>query len=194
MDYEKLYKEALERAKIFKQNWEGIEINSDLALKELKEIFPELSESEEDKLRKEVLSIVKSYRECCIEEGNHRFDDCIAWLEKQKQDEPTPKFKIGDIIHKIGEEVIYPITVEKIEDGYYIGNNNKCFVNVKFQDSYKQLVKKEPAAWSEEDSIRLNQAIYVLHTQGYTDVENWLKNLNPQKINVESEQKSLLED
>ena len=38
---------------------------------------------EDERIRKEIISIVKSYRECCITEGNHRFDDCIAWLEKQ---------------------------------------------------------------------------------------------------------------
>lgn len=46
-------------------------------------IFPELKESEDERIRKEIISIVKSYRECCITKGNHRFDDCIAWLEKQ---------------------------------------------------------------------------------------------------------------
>ena len=46
-------------------------------------LIPELAESEDERIRKEIISIVKSYRDSCITEGNHRFDNCIAWLEKQ---------------------------------------------------------------------------------------------------------------
>lgn len=73
----KAYDEAVRKAKeIIKNNSE------DKASMEY--IFPELKESEDERIIKEIISIVKSYRECCITEGNHRFDDCIAWLEKQK--------------------------------------------------------------------------------------------------------------
>ena len=42
------------------------------------------------------------------------------------------------------------------------------------------------AAWSDEDLKRLNQVIYVCHSLGYTDVENWLKSRYRQKFsNVE---------
>lgn len=51
----------------------------------LEHIFPELKESDYEQLRKEIISIVKTYRENCITEGNHRFDDCLAWLEKQSE-------------------------------------------------------------------------------------------------------------
>ena len=46
-------------------------------------IVPKLAESEDENIIKEIISIVKSYRESCITEGNHRFDNCLAWLEKR---------------------------------------------------------------------------------------------------------------
>ena len=78
MDYEKKYKNAL--------NWiESIYpfMSSEQQI-EAEGVFPELAESEDERIRKELISIVKPYRENCITEGNHRFDDCLAWLDKQK--------------------------------------------------------------------------------------------------------------
>ena len=78
MDYKQKYKEALERAS--KYNFNGAkQVVKDLVTY----IFPELAESEDERVIKEIISIVKSYRENCITEGNHRFDNCISWLEKQ---------------------------------------------------------------------------------------------------------------
>lgn len=222
MDYEKKYKEALERAKIFSQRWEGIEINSELALKELKEIFPECSESggesKDESIRKFLIKTIEQVPNDSLLWETMDKSSVLTWLEK-----PIPKFRVGDTICMISEEVPYPRTIEKIENGNYIYDNGKGFINLKFQDNY-ELFKQEPilnqssaeklklmkkcvhlafkqgyksglttanaewehkTTWGEENTIRLNQAIYVLHQQGYSDVENWLKSLNPQKINVE---------
>lgn len=55
----------------------------------LHSLIPELTESEDERIRKEIVSIVQSYRDSCISEGTHRFDDCLAWLEKQKHTAPN---------------------------------------------------------------------------------------------------------
>lgn len=81
MDYEKAYKEALERARKSHDKSNGF-----IKKEWIETIFPELKESEEErdeKIRKEIISIVKSYRESCITEGNHRFEECLTWLAKQ---------------------------------------------------------------------------------------------------------------
>ena len=88
----------------------------------LESIFPELTEGEDEKIRKEILSIVKSYRENCITEGNHRFDDCIALLEKQgKESDYNP--------YKTTIESIYAM-VEKYANGdlrnFYDNIKAKC--------------------------------------------------------------------
>jgi len=222
MDYEKAYKEILEKAKIFRQKWEGIEINSELALKELKEIFPELSESKDEsndeRVRKFLIKTIQQVPNDSLLWETMDKSSVLTWLEK-----PIPKFRVGDTICMISEEVPYPRTIEKIENGNYIYDNGKGSISLEFQDNY-ELLKQEPilnqssaeklmlmkkcvhlafkrgyksglqtanaewehkTTWSEEDTIRLNQAVYALHQQGYSDVENWLKSLNPQKINVE---------
>lgn len=88
MDYKQKYKEALERAKSKIWNDKGHVLYED----DIIEIFPKLAESEDERIRKEIISIVKSYRENCITEGNHRFDDCISWLEKQKTTEEALQY------------------------------------------------------------------------------------------------------
>lgn len=79
MDYKKKYMEALERAKKMLASKRSVIVEKQA----LETIFPELAESEDEKIRKEIISIVKSYRESCITEGNHRFEECLTWLKKQ---------------------------------------------------------------------------------------------------------------
>ena len=68
MDYEKKYKEALERAK----KGECLE-----------NIFPELKESEDDKMRAMVIKAVYAPEaQSCIKSWGVNPDDVIAWLEK----------------------------------------------------------------------------------------------------------------
>ena len=73
MDYEKKYKEALERAKSFKTP----------ELCDVAEyIFPELRESEDERIRKEIIEHCRNTR-CVTEERVERIAKWIAWLEKQ---------------------------------------------------------------------------------------------------------------
>ena len=62
----------------------------------LEDIFPELKESEDEKIRKEIISALKFANVKGV------YDKHIAWLEKQAEQKPTgkvePKFKVGDWI------------------------------------------------------------------------------------------------
>lgn len=55
---------------------------------ELESIFSELKESEDERIRKEIASIVKQYARICEKEGDpceaSLINDCLAYLEKQK--------------------------------------------------------------------------------------------------------------
>ena len=55
-----------------------------------------------------------------------------------------PKFKIGDTIHKIGENTVFPMTIERISDGDYVCDGGKCFVSIKFQDDYELVEQEQP--------------------------------------------------
>ena len=113
MDYEKAYKEALEIAKKLYEQGTITEI--------LSNVFPELAESEDERMRKELIKETKSSEVRLFETvTNEKF---IAWLEKQGKhrscDSIELKFKVGDwVVFNNKHQSIYH--VEKIENGYYI--------------------------------------------------------------------------
>lgn len=72
-DYKKKYEDALERAKKYYNRELYAECNGSL----VEDIFPELKESEDERIRKEILQSIQDNM-CVI----HK-DKCISWLEKQ---------------------------------------------------------------------------------------------------------------
>lgn len=95
-NYKELYENALKRADSFKSP----------EIRDITEyIFPELAESEDERIRKALiryftLSDEHAYNEAC----GVSYRDIVAWLERQEQkpaDKVEPKFKVGDwIINK----------------------------------------------------------------------------------------------
>lgn len=82
MDYEKKYNEALEKAR---RLYEG----KDKAPEEpiLEYLFPELHESEDEKIRQKLIHIVNRYRSVVLNGDDKTYDDCLAYLKVRK--EPT---------------------------------------------------------------------------------------------------------
>lgn len=88
MDYEKKYKEALEKARQLCAYPTTKPFISDL-----QDLFPELAESEDERIRKELIEHVKDQQSTFIsapdcrdkyeEEENNKYNAWIAWLEKQ---------------------------------------------------------------------------------------------------------------
>lgn len=78
MDYEQRYKEALNEAKA---------IHKIIKKKDLKpiikQIFPELKESKEEKIRKELIQYLKDYPN--LPNGQYSRNDFFTWLEKQTE-------------------------------------------------------------------------------------------------------------
>ena len=79
MDYEKKYKEALANARQEYNTTENVERKQ-----WLEELFPELKESEDERIRKEILSLVQYTKGRLIgyKPRIHQ-DKMITWLEKQ---------------------------------------------------------------------------------------------------------------
>ena len=115
-NYEKKYKEALEKLQEALAPKDGCEI-SGLTRGCIEEIFPELKESEDEKIKRNIIAALKGegYYDCDLT------NECIAWLEKQGEkaqgktaleaiqeekidnkncatDKVEPKFKVGDWI------------------------------------------------------------------------------------------------
>ena len=83
MDYKKKYNEALERAN--KYNFDGTkQVVKDLVFY----IFPELKESEDERIRKEIIATIHLYYGEPLED---EAKEMIAWLEKQGDKKTTDK-------------------------------------------------------------------------------------------------------
>lgn len=92
-NYKEKYEQALGKVKTFVQRWEGIEINSDLPIQELQEIFPELKESEDERIRKELLrafTVTADKREREIYGNGITYGQVLDWLEKQSSKDYNP--------------------------------------------------------------------------------------------------------
>ena len=89
--YEKKYQEALERAK-------DILCYKEVRKEDIEYLFPELKESEDEKIRKEIISIL---RNAYWTSNRNRFNELVAWLEKQGKNSTHKtklRFKIDDFI------------------------------------------------------------------------------------------------
>lgn len=78
-NYEELYKKALSRAAFYNN-----ELLTDNQRKMLLDIFPELSENKDEKIRKELIEHIKANKGSdFVLFKKFSPDDVIAWLEKQ---------------------------------------------------------------------------------------------------------------
>lgn len=89
MDYEKAYNKALERANEY--HFSGAK---QCIIDTLEYIFPELKESEDEKIRKELIKYLKEGVEGYIPAGDRSdYQRWLTWLEKQKVIQ-TPQWMI----------------------------------------------------------------------------------------------------
>ena len=92
--YKKKYKEAMDRMELCVRS--GLKITPEY-------IFPELAESEDEKVRKEIIDFLKLPHPQFVGKRDH--EKWIAWLEKQG--EPTDKGEISDGYHTFNELYYY---------------------------------------------------------------------------------------
>ena len=99
MNYEQKYKEALkELREHFLPTTDGTPV-SGISRRQIEDIFPELKESEDEKIRKWLIGYFHQYKEDGMEEyaNGLKVESIIAWLEKQKD---TLKDTLKDIEQK----------------------------------------------------------------------------------------------
>lgn len=183
MDYEKKYNEALERAK----KWER-EHPHGYVIKDMMEyIFPELRESEDERIRNNIIVSVKMNGGLT----QARKSEIYAYLEKQKEQKFTH--------HEIDESLQSAVAHQMEDDG-----DVDDFVRRGIDDivlKYAELgarwqKEQKPAEWSEEDKEMLAQVFESIRYAddhykfdgkevSSTDVKAWLlKSLRPQPIQL----------
>ena len=139
MDYEKKYKEALERAK---------ELHGTVAAGRdfLAEIFPELTESEDERIRQSLLAYIKG--------ESKRLDTkkWIAYLEKQKEQKPV---EWGEFDKGALKDAICAADILGNDESFNKGNPNlaKAFRVAKdwLESLPARFILQPKIEWSEED-------------------------------------------
>ena len=119
MDYEKSYKEALERARDIKNG----NPNSSTANVVCEEIFPELKESEDERIRKELIELI----------AKHCGKTCEMYLWLEKQGEQMITWSRED-------EIMLKDALEFIETGWTINGTSHLVYWLK---SIKERIKRE---------------------------------------------------
>lgn len=121
MDYEKKYKEAIERAKIWQEHL--YDVNDKDYADELNYIFPELKESEDERIRKDLLNHLNAgaTNKTIIAHA----DDYKKWADwLKKQDEQKPEWSeedkriIDNLISQLGNLFARKLIKEETKDKY----------------------------------------------------------------------------
>ena len=155
MDYKKRNEEILEKLRALRDSWAS---TNNRAAKEIEEAIPELIESEDERIRKEILDFATKANNgvTSILANNYNFNKWIAWLEKRAEQKTVviiPKFRVGDVIRPKGSTAEY--TIESISGGCYHGKGWGLHINS--DDDYELVEQK--SAWSEEDDNCLSTII-----------------------------------
>ena len=201
-NYEEKYKQALKRAKTILE----LTDNPKEANGYVFTIFPELCESEDEKIRKGLIKGLSAMRDIhkhqTFSDDAIDINDAIAWLEKQGKQKPAdkvePKFKVGDIIKYVGEREEFSKekhTIKEILDDCYLTIDD-VYIPFKFEEYYIHINQNQP--WSEEDEkirtllidiLKVNHPndIFKVNPIGTVGMEamsteelvDWLKSLKP---------------
>jgi len=192
MDYEKKHKEEIDRAT---QLWEC----GDITRENLEYIFPELQESEDEKIRKELYDFcIKCSHGDTVVNQKADYQRWATWLEKQKPVEWSNWDE--DILFNIQQDY-----QDKLNGNSHESNEQYYLNVINWLKSLKSQPKQE---WSEEDETLLEQIIMAweglreqeidkgcneLAKEFYNKALLWLKSLKPQRM-VSAEAKEALYD
>ena len=184
MDYEQMYKDALERAK------DG---------KPIDEIFPELNKNEDERIRKALIEYFQVDGCLC---SNIPTKDVRAWLKKQgklvdslSKGLDNAHERIDGLIQKNNS------LIEQLEkkqgDQNQMETQDAQTIKEALRTEYEKgradaiAEMQKPAEWSEEDEIALGDALWAIRqattiAKDENDMgnlwyaEKWLKSLKPQ--------------
>lgn len=158
------YDEAFERAK-------SLLSENKLGNAWLKAVFPELPESEDEKIRQLLIGLIRDYNWLRVQSGfkSATKEEVLAWLEKQKAFDTTPA-EWNDYKDKPIE--VWNAYIHGKAVGIEIGKKQKG---------------QKPTEWSEEDEKMYQSALWHIKNScgnggknsGEFEVYNWLKSLRP---------------
>lgn len=179
MNYEQKYNEVLQKAKE-EYNRLG-ELGNESMKRRFEIIFPELNESEDERIREEIIKFIQDFCNPCDPEG----DKWIAYLEKLKE-QPKEElvYRLNGLMQdyiKEGEDEeerehrykCYQLFWDALEDAEFFQQKEQqpaeCIPDsVKFDEGFKTgrevgfregVESVKPAEWSEDDEDFINMLI-----------------------------------
>jgi hypothetical protein len=155
--YEKKYKEALERAKKW-CNAPNVDKIPTFANRVIEEIFPELKESEDNRVRKWLIDTLKGYHHL-FEEGGVTKEDMLAWLEKQA----TPQM-VEDAFLK-GCNDTKKSLLKKQGKQKSVGEEIVEALRAEYKKGRAEVFAEMQKKWSDEDEERIKNILSVLDVQ-----------------------------
>ena len=144
-------------------------------------VILEPKESEDEKIIKEIIEFINWSESYGAMRADLHQQKCpekwIAYLERQKEQRPIPKFKVGDriydkrdsynrnVIREVGKDYYINAFAQKMDMAYTDAN----FEFLEHLDN--DLVDNKPAEWSEEDEKTIDEAVeyienYAEYVQG----------------------------
>ena len=144
----KAYDEAIKIAKEELKEADAIEYNLPDSAHAIRttvySLFPELKESNDELIRKEILSFCRDRAAKYSNDPKYvNIEKWIAWLEKKGEqkhaDNIEPKFKVGDVIRLKGSAAEY--TIKKVTDTTYYTNAFSCGIE-RCEEDYELVEQK----------------------------------------------------
>lgn len=143
-------------------------------------------ESEDERIRKELISLIK---ETHVTDRYYDLNKMLAWLEKQAEQKPIAKFKVGDRIYDKRDSYNRNV-IREVGKDYYINafgqKMDMAYTNANFEfleHLEDDNIDSKSVAWSEEDEIMLRKIIqYTISLSEGCEVDlndqiNWLKSI-----------------
>ena len=147
MNYESKYKEALSFLKDLKPHM------SDYCIEKLEGFFPELKETEDGKIRKEIIEYITRYKDCITDK---EYDSWIAWLEKQGEQKSAwseEDEKLTEFEKELNRIVISFSDAHAYMDETEIHHYSKGFLDLARKELQPEFDKELDKAYKTQDNV-----------------------------------------
>ena len=140
----------------------------------LETLIPELRESEDERIREEIVDYFKKECECLLNDFRDKEDEkqlsfykkALAWLEKQKEQKPSGETNVEPSSKIPREEYLYHLLANDIitfsDYTYLIAKKPFDYECANIPQKDYTPVEQKPAEWSESDKQNINLIISYL--------------------------------
>lgn len=163
-------------------------------------LFPELKESEDERVRKAIVEALsrQGYSENILENWGVSYEEAIAWLEKQSEEKPAnkvdpKKFKVGDWVIVQGKTLYQIKQVTELPnnhyqywttDGHWFGDGTEAYLWT-IQDAKKGNILQADKYTLIFDSLTKDiDGNTVISSWYYCDTKNFYYGMGPSQPNL----------